>query len=240
MCTTRPRTARVQQVDAPRIVSGTRAPLGNEKCLILPSCVHQPTVLFPWLLGNLLGDVYHPEMDPPPLSPGQRHGQQRVSGTADPGVVKQDKSSGGSIGTTKTRSDPQRVRMSSGDRPIGPAKGKQPNTEALCQPPPPPLPLLNGLSFIRTRQPVRCRPLEQHLLLHRPSGGKGEHHHLPQKSTPPKARQKKSPPVTMSLSWNGRILVLAHSPPPGGRGHRHMVTVPPGSGDHRRTFWVDC
>ena len=28
--------------------------------------------------------------------------------------------------------------MSSGERPIGTAKGKQPNTEALCQPPPPP------------------------------------------------------------------------------------------------------
>ena len=28
--------------------------------------------------------------------------------------------------------------MSSGERPKGAAKGKQPNTEALCQPPPPP------------------------------------------------------------------------------------------------------
>ena len=37
-------------------------------------------------------------------APGQRHGQQPVSGTADPGVVKQDKSSGGSVDTTKTRS----------------------------------------------------------------------------------------------------------------------------------------
>ena len=35
------------------------------------------------------------------------HGQQPVSGTADPGVVKQDKSSRGSVDTTKTRSDPQ-------------------------------------------------------------------------------------------------------------------------------------
>ena len=66
-------------------------------------------------------------------APGQRHGQKPVSGTADPGVVKQDKSSRGSVDTTKTRSDPQRVRMSSGERPIGTAKGKQPNTEALCQ-----------------------------------------------------------------------------------------------------------
>ena len=30
--------------------------------------------------------------------------------------------------------------MSSGERPIGPAKGKQTDTEALCQPPPPPPP----------------------------------------------------------------------------------------------------
>ena len=73
-------------------------------------------------------------------APGQRHGQQPVSGTADPGVVKQDKASRGSVDTTKTRSDPQRVRMSSGERPIGAAKGKQPNTEALCRPPPPSFP----------------------------------------------------------------------------------------------------
>ena len=70
-------------------------------------------------------------------APGQRHGQQPVSGTADPGVVKQDKTSRGSVGTTKTRSGPQRVRMSSGERPMGAAKGKQSDTEALCQPPPP-------------------------------------------------------------------------------------------------------
>ena len=36
----------------------------------------------------------------------------------------------------KTRSGPQRVRMSSGERPIGAAKGKQFNTEALCRTPP--------------------------------------------------------------------------------------------------------
>ena len=57
---------------------------------------------------------------------GQRHRQQPVSGTANPGVVKQDKSSRGSIDTTKTHSDPQRVGMYSGKRPIGAAnKGKQ-------------------------------------------------------------------------------------------------------------------
>ena len=59
-------------------------------------------------------------------------------GQLSPGVVKQDKSSGGSVDTTKTRSGPQRVRMSSRERPIGAARGKQPNTEALCQAPPPP------------------------------------------------------------------------------------------------------
>ena len=75
-------------------------------------------------------------------APGQQHGPQPVSGTADPGVVKQDKSSGGSVDTTKTRLDPRRVRMSSGEGPIGAAKGK-PNAEALCQTPTP-LPLLPG------------------------------------------------------------------------------------------------
>ena len=70
-------------------------------------------------------------------APGQRHGQQPICETADPRVIKQDKSSRGFFDTTKTRSGPQRVRMSSGERPIGAAKGKQPNTEALCPPPPP-------------------------------------------------------------------------------------------------------
>ena len=49
----------------------------------------------------------------------------------------QDKSSGGSVDTTKTRSGPQRVRMSSGERPTGAAKSKQSDTGALCQNPPP-------------------------------------------------------------------------------------------------------
>ena len=59
-------------------------------------------------------------------------------GRLTPGVVKQDKSSGGSVDTTKTRSDPQSVRMSSGERPMGAAKDKQSDTEALCPPPPRP------------------------------------------------------------------------------------------------------
>ena len=71
--------------------------------------------------------------------------------TADPGVVKQDKSSRGSVDTTKTRSDPQtpqRVRMSSGQRPIGAAKGKQSDTEALCGTPPTPPPLGHRLTSL--------------------------------------------------------------------------------------------
>ena len=60
-------------------------------------------------------------------------GSSPSPGQPTPGVVKQDKSSRGS----KTRSHPQRVRMSSRERPIGAAKGKQSNTKALRQPPPP-------------------------------------------------------------------------------------------------------
>ena len=52
-------------------------------------------------------------------------GNSPSPGQPTPGVVKQDKSSGGSVDTTKTRSGPKRVRMSSGERPIGAAKGKQ-------------------------------------------------------------------------------------------------------------------
>ena len=36
--------------------------------------------------------------------------------------------------------------MSGGERPVGAAKGKQPNTEALCQPPPPALTACSGSS----------------------------------------------------------------------------------------------
>ena len=56
-------------------------------------------------------------------------------GRPTPGVVQQDKSSGGFVDTTRTRSDPQRVRMSGGERPIGAGKGKQSSTMALCQTP---------------------------------------------------------------------------------------------------------
>ena len=50
-------------------------------------------------------------------------GNSPSPGRPIPRVVKQDKSSGGSVDTTKTRSGPQRVGMSSGERPIGAAKG---------------------------------------------------------------------------------------------------------------------
>ena len=75
---------------------------------------------------------------PRPAPPGQRHRKQpRLWDGRPPGVVKQDKSSGGSVDTTNTRSGPRRVRMSSGERPIGAANGKQTNTRASCQAPPP-------------------------------------------------------------------------------------------------------
>ena len=54
--------------------------------------------------------------------------------------------------TTKPRPDPQRVRMSGGERPIGAAKGKQSDTEALCQPPPPQSP---------ATQPIFRPPLQK-------------------------------------------------------------------------------
>ena len=62
-------------------------------------------------------------------------GNSPSPGRPTPGVVKQDTSSGDSVDTTKTRSGPRRIRMSSGERPIGAAKDKQSDTEALCQTP---------------------------------------------------------------------------------------------------------
>ena len=61
----------------------------------------------------------------------------------------------GSVDTTKTHSGPQRVRMSSAERPIGAAKGKQSDTEALC--PTPPLLLLVGGLVDATRHRWRNR-----------------------------------------------------------------------------------
>ena len=56
-----------------------------------------------------------------------------------PAFVKQDKSSGGSVDMTETRSGPQRVRMSSGERPIGAAKANNRIPRPCANPPPPPL-----------------------------------------------------------------------------------------------------
>ena len=90
--------------------------------------------------ARLAGSVDCTDDVPPPRSTVNGTGTSPSLGRPTPGVVKQDKSSGGSVDTTKTRSGPQRVRMSSGERPIGTAKGKQSDTEALCQPLPPPSP----------------------------------------------------------------------------------------------------
>ena len=61
-------------------------------------------------------------------------GNSPSPGRPTPGVVKQDKSSRGFVDTSKRRSDPQRVGMCKGERPIGAARGKQTNTMASCQP----------------------------------------------------------------------------------------------------------
>ena len=61
-------------------------------------------------------------------------GNSPSPGRPIPGVVKQDESSGGSVDTTKTRSGPQRIRMSGGERPIGAAKDKQHDTDQIPRP----------------------------------------------------------------------------------------------------------
>ena len=120
---------------------------------------HQELVDFPADLTDLPGAVkVAAPPPPPPLIVLESANPRTDSGCASgctgstaratapspgrptPGVVKQDKSSGGSVDTTKTRSGPQRVRMCIGERPMGAAKGKQSDTEALCQPPPPDIP----------------------------------------------------------------------------------------------------
>ena len=72
------------------------------------------------------------------MHPVNGKGNSPSPGRPTPGVVKQDKSSGGSVDTTKTGSGPQRVRMSSGQRPIGAAKGGQSDRGLVPTPPPPP------------------------------------------------------------------------------------------------------
>ena len=94
-------------------------------------------------------------------------------GQPTPGVVKQDKSSGGSVDTTKTRSDPQRVRMSSGERPVGAANNQMPRP---CANRPPPLAQARPRSQ-KSRQNSASTPtpvLRQ---------GRGCARHTPQQST---------------------------------------------------------
>ena len=62
--------------------------------------------------------------------------------TPNPGVVKQGKSSGGSVDTTKTRLGPQRVRMCEGERLIGAAKGTKLAPWPRDKPPPHPVVVL--------------------------------------------------------------------------------------------------
>ena len=149
-------------------------------CIPEPPDYPTPPLLWPLLSPNL-SPPPPPQVSAgvgkPPHGPGECIGMHLVNGTGNgpspgrptPGVVKQDKSSGGSVDTTKTRLGPQRVRMSSGKRPIGTAKGKQSDTEALCQPPPPPIPfavpfscphaypaLARMLSLFPGREPTPC------------------------------------------------------------------------------------
>ena len=105
---------------------------------------------------------------PPPPPPIWMHlvngtGNSTSLGRPTPGVVQQDKSSGGSVGTTKPRSDPQGVGMREGERPIGGAKGKQTNTMAC--PPPPPVPpegSLHRISFLCPLSPPLRPPPPYH------------------------------------------------------------------------------
>ena len=88
-------------------------------------------------------------------------GNSPSPGQPTPGVVKQDKSSRGSVDTTKTRSGPQRVRMSSGERPIGVAKGNNQIPRPCVNLPPPsgaPAYLTAVVPSSSMRVPAGCRP----------------------------------------------------------------------------------
>ena len=77
-------------------------------------------------------------------APGQQHGQQPVSGTDDPGVVKQDKSSTGSVDTTKTCLDQWReaTRPPRASKPKPWPPAKLPSTgHCFVAVPPPPTPV---------------------------------------------------------------------------------------------------
>ena len=139
-------------------------------------------------------------------APGQWHRATAPSpGRPTPGVVKQDKSSGGSIDTTKTRSGPQSVRMCSGERPIGAAKGTQSDTEALCQPPNPPTPnpqvigpnFSPGPSANQKCSPVPLAPRKPHTTGAGGAGGGRGHPDPPPKPTSegtPVSPPRRTPP----------------------------------------------
>ena len=131
-------------------------------------------------------------------------GNSPSPGQPTPEVVKQDKSSGGSVDTTKTRSGPQRVRVSSGERPIGAAKGKQLDAKALCPPPPPVLLPAAPLLLTPSATPRHCAEGRCHL------------RHLPLIPLPP----------TVVGVWPQLLLPL----PPGGNDLvpklRHVFLVP--------------
>ena len=93
-------------------------PMGGNKLvknMVLPLCMFNDQ----HVMGIILRCVWWGNPPPPP--------QQPISGTADPELVKQDKSSGAPL-TPPKHVRPRRVGMCSGKRPIAAAKGKQPKT----------------------------------------------------------------------------------------------------------------
>ena len=104
--------------------------IGLHLCVFLQSKRHNNRGIS--LVRLTYSNTTQPTRSPPPPqkcldAPGQRHGQQPVSGTADPGVVKQDKSSGRSVDT---------FRPTEGQNEQWREANRRPDTEALCQTPP--------------------------------------------------------------------------------------------------------
>ena len=155
---------------------------------------------------------------PPPAFDGCTWSTARATapspGRPTPRVVKQDTSSGGSVDTTKTRSDPQRVRMSSGERPIGAAKGKQSDTEALCQPPPPP-PAFDGCTWstARATAPSPGRPTPGVVKQDTSSGGSVDT--TKTRSDPQRVRMSSGErPIGAAKGKQSDTEALCHPPPP--------------------------
>ena len=144
-------------------------------------------------------------------APGQRHGQQPRLRDSRPS---KDKSSRGSVDTTKTRLDPQRVRMCSGERPIGAAKGKQPDTKALCQPAPPPPPVRATAGVVYVKFGIL-------VLLSPGGGGWGYHDPLSWASAPglsPPSLHREGPFRPVPCPSNSQTVLKTSSV--GARGHR--------------------